>query len=104
MTVSAEDCADLVTGEVVALYDAWLKVNENDQGNSKGRIFFAKAVIILATARHSRVADELNLLVSDRLPDELTHNRFDNQGARRPHLGSARQTVRRRAPSRVVRS
>ena len=25
MIVSAEDCGDMVTGETVALYDAWLK-------------------------------------------------------------------------------
>jgi replication-associated recombination protein RarA len=70
MTVSAEDCADLVTGEIVALYDAWTKVNASTADNSKGRIFFAKAVVILARARHSRDADELNLLVVDRLPPE----------------------------------
>jgi replication-associated recombination protein RarA len=69
LTVSAEDCADLVTGEVVALYDAWRKVNEGVKDNSKGRIFLAKAIIILAKCRHSRDADELNLLVADRIPD-----------------------------------
>jgi hypothetical protein len=70
MTVSAEDCADLVTGEVVALYDAWVKVNAGKGDKSKGRVFFAKAIIILARCRHSRDADELNLLVADRLPDD----------------------------------
>lgn len=69
MTVSAEDCEDMVTQEIVALYDAWLKVNEKKSPKSKGRIFFAKAIILLAKARHSRDADELNILVSDRLPD-----------------------------------
>lgn len=71
MTVSAEDCADMVTGEVVSLYDAWLKVNESSKDNSKGRVFFAKAIVILARCRHSRDADELNLLIVDRLPDEI---------------------------------
>jgi len=33
MTVSAEDCADMVTGQIVALFDAWPKVNRD---NSKG--------------------------------------------------------------------
>ena len=70
MTVSAEDCADMVTTEIVALYDAWEKVNQGKGDKSKGRVFFAKAIIILARARHSRDADELNLLVADRLPDE----------------------------------
>ena len=50
MTVSAEDCADMVTGEIVALYDAWLKVNHSSRDNSKGRMFFAKAIVILARA------------------------------------------------------
>lgn len=68
MTVSAEDCADLVTGEIVALHDAWVQVNKGKSDNSKGRIFLAKAILILARARHSRDADELNLLVVDRLP------------------------------------
>lgn len=70
MTVSAEDCADFVTSEVVALYDAWVKVNQSVPAKTKGRIFFAKAVIILARAKHSRDADELNILVADRLPPE----------------------------------
>jgi replication-associated recombination protein RarA len=69
LTVSAEDCADLVTAEVVGLYDAWCKVNEGDRDDSKGRVFLAKAVIVLAQCRHSRDADELNLLVADRIPD-----------------------------------
>ena len=71
MTVSAEDCADMVTTEIVALYDAWEKVNQGKGDKSKGRIFFAKAVIILARAHHSRDADELNLLVADRIPDDI---------------------------------
>jgi hypothetical protein len=33
-------------------------------------VFIAKAIVILARCRHSRDADELNLLVADRLPDE----------------------------------
>jgi replication-associated recombination protein RarA len=68
MTVSAEDCADFVTGEIVALYDGWSKVNQG-KAEVKGRIFFAKAIIILCRARKSRDSDELNLLVIDRLPD-----------------------------------
>jgi hypothetical protein len=70
MVVSAEDCHDLVTGEIVALFDAWTKINETSRDKSKGRIFFAKAVVILATCRHSRDADELNILVVDRLPED----------------------------------
>lgn len=70
MTVSAEDCADMVTTEVVALYDAWEKINTGKREKSRGRVFFAKAIILLAKARHARDADELNILVSDRLPDD----------------------------------
>lgn len=70
MTVSAEDCASLVTSEIVALYDGWLKVN-NGKAGSKGRVFIAKAIIILAKCKHARDADELNLLVSDRYPEDM---------------------------------
>jgi len=70
MTVSAEDCAGVITHEVVALYDAWVKVNEGKGVKDKGRIFIAKAVVLLAQAKHSRDADALNILVSDRLPDD----------------------------------
>lgn len=70
LTVSAEDCAGVITGEIVALYDAWSKVNEGRSVKDRGRVFLAKAIVLLATARHSRDADELNLLVSDRLPDD----------------------------------
>lgn len=70
MTVSAEDCASLVTHEIVALYDAWEKVNENKRPKDKGRVFIAKAIVLLARAQHSRDADVLNLLVSDRIPED----------------------------------
>jgi replication-associated recombination protein RarA len=71
LTVSAEDCSGLITQEVVALYQAWAKVNDSTKDRSKGRIFFAKAIVLLAKAHHSRDADELNILVSDRLPAEV---------------------------------
>jgi replication-associated recombination protein RarA len=80
MTVSAEDCADFVTGEIVALYDAWSHVNRSDRDNARGRIFLAKAIIVLARARHSRDADELNLLVSDRMPDAVFDAALANCG------------------------
>lgn len=70
MTVSAEDCSDMVTGEIVALYDAWEKVNQGKGHKVKGRVFIAKAIVLLAKAKHSRDADELNILVSDRLPEQ----------------------------------
>lgn len=70
MTVSAEDCASLITSEIVGLYDAWEKVNAGKPGKDKGRVFIAKAIVILAKCKHARDADELNLLVSDRYPED----------------------------------
>jgi len=71
MTVSAEDCRGIITTEVVALYDAWSKVNTGKGLKDKGRVFLAKAIILLCTSVHSRDADILNLLVSDRLPEDV---------------------------------
>ena len=75
MTVSAEDCAPMVTGEVVALYDAWRKVTKDSSPTSRPalnghRIFIAKAIVLLAKCKHSRDADELGILVSDRISDD----------------------------------
>lgn len=71
LTVSAEDCAGIITHEIVALFDAWTQVNQNKSPKDKGRIFIAKAIILLSTAKHSRDADSLNILVSDRLPEDV---------------------------------
>ena len=73
LTVSAEDCAELVTGEVIALYLAWCKVSKDSSPNTKPaqrghRIFIQKAIVLLAKSKHSRDADELGQLVSDRMP------------------------------------
>jgi replication-associated recombination protein RarA len=76
MIVSAEDCADMVTGEIVALYDAWLKVTAERKKND-GRIFFAKAIVILGKSRHSRDADELLCLVANRMPDDVFAEALD---------------------------
>lgn len=70
MTVSAEDCSGIITVEIVALHDAWRKINDKKKDKSKGRVFIAKAIVLLARARHSRDADELNILVSDRMPEK----------------------------------
>jgi hypothetical protein len=72
LIVSAEDCGDMVTGEVIALHAAWLKVTGGKTHPTKplfGHVFVMKAIILLARCRHSRDADELLLLVADRLPD-----------------------------------
>jgi hypothetical protein len=71
LTVSAEDCASLVTTEIVALYDGWEKINIGKPGKDKGRVFLAKAIVILAKCKHARDADELNLLLSDRYPEDI---------------------------------
>ena len=96
LVVSAEDCSELVTGEVMACYLAWCKLNDDRPrsqrteegkpgrgpasdmgwdgprgGMKKGsRVFFMKAVVLLAKAKHSRDADEIGLLVADRLPEK----------------------------------
>jgi hypothetical protein len=75
MVVSAEDCSEMVTHEVVGLYDAWTKVvtdtKPDTRPGKRGRdIFLAKAIVLLAKSKHSRDADELLLLVADRIPDD----------------------------------
>ena len=77
LVVSAEDCSDLVTGEVMALYMAYCKLqdgrtakNSHKHGRPNGRIFFGKAVVILGKCKHSRDADELLLLCANRYPEE----------------------------------
>ena len=87
LVVSAEDCSDLVTGEVMACYLGWCKIND-DRGHSQrdsetdddsppwnmrkgSRVFFQKALVLLAKSHHSRDADELGHLVIDRLPDKV---------------------------------
>ncbi|WP_314431666.1 hypothetical protein [Microbacterium lacticum] len=84
LTVSAEDCADMVTQEVVALFDAWMQVNNRKPVKDKGRVFIAKAIVLLAKSAHSRDADELNILVSDRFPESEWQEALD---ATEPLLG-----------------
>jgi replication-associated recombination protein RarA len=65
LTVSAEDCAGIVTQEIKALYDSWAVIHASKKGG--GRIFLAKAVVVLCQARKSRDADHLTNLVYDAL-------------------------------------
>ncbi len=58
LVVSAEDCAGLITREIVGLYEAWKLAD-------KKRIFVAKAVVLLCQAHKSRDADHLTNLVYD---------------------------------------
>lgn len=67
LTISAEDCWGMLTQEVAALHAAFQTVNatRSKNGGAKGRIFVAKAVILLASAKKCRDADHLSNLVYD---------------------------------------
>ncbi len=67
LIISAEDCWGILTQEVAALHSAFELVNaaKSKDGIAKGRIFIAKAVILLASAKKSRDADHLTNLVYD---------------------------------------
>lgn len=67
VTISAEDCWGILTQEVAALHAAFREVNAtpSKDGKVRGRIFIAKAVILLASAKKSRDADHLTNLVYD---------------------------------------
>src|SRR5512144_1001939 len=70
LTISAEDCWGVITHEVEALYRSWLLIDQQKKG--AGRIFAAKATILLCSARKCRDADHLTNLVYDpkAIPDE----------------------------------
>ena len=61
LTISAEDCAGIVTQEIAALHASW-----RTAGTGRGRVFLAKAALLLAQAPKSRDADHLANLVYDR--------------------------------------
>lgn len=63
LTISAEDCWGVITHEVEALYRSWALIHKQKPGG--GRIFAAKATILLAQARKCRDADHLTNLVYD---------------------------------------
>ena len=65
LTISAEDCAGIITQEVKALHDSFALLNENAP-KPRARIFISKAVIVLCEARKSRDADHLQNFVYDR--------------------------------------
>ena len=68
LVISAEDIAGQVTQEINALHDAFLKVNKGCKklDRPEGRIFIAKAVILLAEAYKCRDADHLIIFIYDR--------------------------------------
>lgn len=63
LTISAEDCWGLITHEVQALYRGWQMIAK--QKPEGGRIFVAKATMLLAQARKCRDADHLTNLIYD---------------------------------------
>lgn len=68
-TVSAEDCAGIITKEIEALWQGHELVNKT-ASEPKGRIFVSKAVILLCNAGKSRDADHLqNFVYDNRLID-----------------------------------
>nr|BDD44603.1 hypothetical protein 10 [Flavobacteriaceae bacterium] len=73
LTISAEDCWGIITHEVEALFRSWEVIHKQKKG--KGRIFAAKAVILLAEARKCRDADHLTNLVYD--PKELSDEELE---------------------------
>jgi replication-associated recombination protein RarA len=67
LTVSAEDCWGILTQEVKALHNSYCFVNERVPARqAKGRIFIAKAVILLCLAKKSRDADHLTNCIYDK--------------------------------------
>jgi len=68
LTVSAEDCAGILTKEIIALHEAWKIANLSTPKSQspKGRVFMSKAVLLLCQAEKCRDADHLGILVYDR--------------------------------------
>lgn len=64
LTISAEDCADIITQEIKACYDSFQLLNEGAK-KPRSRIFISKAVIVMCKARKSRDADHLQNFVYD---------------------------------------
>jgi hypothetical protein len=65
LTISAEDCAGIITQEIKSLHDSFILLNEGAK-KPRSRIFISKAVIVLCQARKSRDADHLQNFVYDR--------------------------------------
>jgi replication-associated recombination protein RarA len=63
LTISAEDCWGVITHEIEALSRSWAVIHKQKPGG--GRIFAAKATILLCQARKCRDADHLTNLVYD---------------------------------------
>ena len=68
LTISAEDCYGIITKEIWSLYEAWRLIDSHKKGD--GRIFAAKAVLIMCQAPKSRDADHVTCLSYDVGPDD----------------------------------
>lgn len=64
LIITAEDCHQMITKEIKALYDSWEVVRKVRPAS--GKVFVAKAVILMSQALKSRDADHLVSLVYDR--------------------------------------
>jgi replication-associated recombination protein RarA len=64
LTTSAEDCWGILTQEIIALHQAYQTINKGKK-ERRGRIFVAKATLLLSQARKCRDADHLTNLVYD---------------------------------------
>jgi replication-associated recombination protein RarA len=65
LTISAEDCAGIITQEIRALHESYILLNEGAK-QPRSRIFISKAVIVLCESRKCRDADHLQNFVYDR--------------------------------------
>jgi replication-associated recombination protein RarA len=83
LTISAEDCWGVITKEIEALFRSWQFIDRQKKGG--GRIFAAKAAILLSQAAKCRDADHLTNLVYDKSAVDPQQVEAD--------LAEARQTV-----------
>jgi replication-associated recombination protein RarA len=81
LTISAEDCWGVITHEVEALCRAWKVIHQRKA--TGGRVFAAKATILLAMARKCRDADHLTNLVYDPVGIDTENLEADLEAARR---------------------
>jgi len=81
LTISAEDCWGVITFEVEALYRSWQTIDRQKKGG--GRVFAAKAAVLLAQARKCRDADHLTNLVYDPARIDPTQLEADLEEARK---------------------
>jgi replication-associated recombination protein RarA len=65
LTISAEDCAGIITQEVKSLYDCFVHMNAGSK-KLRSRIFMSKAVIVMCQAQKCRDADHLTNFIYDR--------------------------------------